>query len=169
MQRAERLAFQASPSRCKSGHGCQFCSRSPTAEAQRRGRRQCRCKLPLKFRSKLERLSRFARLCREHHFNWAGSIKVMQRTFNPWNGEHYPGGPPFPSRLTSWTPDFGSGDRGAEPRSGAISKQTEMPVGVIATRLAYTQESGERNLHGQPSCFLRTERTNTAGTRSVPI
>jgi len=25
-----------------------------------------------------------------------------------------------------------------------------MPVGVIATRLAYTQESGERNLHGQP-------------------
>src|SRR5579862_747488 len=42
-------------------------------------------------------------------------------------------------------PDFESGDRGAEPRSGAI-----LPVGVIATRLAYTQESGERNLHGRP-------------------
>jgi hypothetical protein len=33
-----------------------------------------------------------------------------------------------------------------------------MPVGVIATRLAYTQESEERNLHGQPSCLLRTEK-----------
>ncbi len=109
-----------------------FCSRSPTAEALRRERSQCRCKS-----------------CREHHFGPQALI-VKQRTFNPWNGEHYPGGPPFPSRLTSRTPDFGSGDRGAEPRSGAISKQTKMPVGVIATRLAYTQESGERNLHGQP-------------------
>jgi len=25
------------------------------------------------------------------------SIKVMQRTFNPWNRERYPGGPPAPS------------------------------------------------------------------------
>ena len=28
MQRAARLVFQASPSRCKSGHGCQFSQRS---------------------------------------------------------------------------------------------------------------------------------------------
>jgi hypothetical protein len=27
------------------------------------------------------------------------SIKVMQRTFNPLNGERYPGGPPFRCRV----------------------------------------------------------------------
>ena len=32
------------------------------------------------------------------HFGQQALI-VKQRTFNPWNGEHYPGDPPFPSRL----------------------------------------------------------------------
>jgi hypothetical protein len=26
--------------------------------------------------------------------SWPASIEVMQRTFNPWNRERYPGGPP---------------------------------------------------------------------------
>ena len=34
-----------------------------------------------------------------------------------------------------------------------------MPVGVIATRLAYTQESGERNLHGLPFNKPTKEKT----------
>ena len=78
----QRLAF----SECKIRPGS-FCSRSPTAEARRRERRQCRCES-----------------CREHQPSlfelrlgepvWPASIKVMQRTFNPQNRAHYPGGPP---------------------------------------------------------------------------
>src|ERR1017187_587444 len=30
---------------------------------------------------------------------WPASIKVMQRTFNPWNRAHYPGGPPIHCRV----------------------------------------------------------------------
>lgn len=45
-------------------------------------------------------------------------------------------------------PDFESGDRGAEPRSG-VSSNIFTPVGVIATRLAYIQKSREHNLHGR--------------------
>ena len=43
MQRAARLVFQASSSRCKSGHGCQFHEGrvAQSAEAQRRERCQC--------------------------------------------------------------------------------------------------------------------------------
>lgn len=37
---------------------------------------------------------------------WPASIKVMQRTFNPWNRVRYPGGPPFldPGGKRSATP-----------------------------------------------------------------
>ena len=42
------------------------------------------------------------------------------------------------------------------------------PVGVIATRLAYTQESGERNLHGRPfSAVVRQELLRRQSTREI--
>src|SRR5437870_5808051 len=134
MQRAERFVFQANPSRCESGHGCHHFARvAQSAKALRRERRQCGCPAAAGPRAPFQ----------------AASIKVMQRTFNPFNEERYPGGLLFPSRLTSRMLDFESGDRGAEPRSGGFIKCFS-PVGVIATRLAYIQKSEEHNLHGRP-------------------
>ena len=67
-------------------------------------------------------------------------------------------------------PDFESGDRGAEPRSGAIYKETyvQTPVGVIETRPAYIRESGEHNLHGRPfSAVVRLELLRSSIGRAV--
>jgi hypothetical protein len=101
----------------------------------------------------------------------------MQRTFNPLNGERYPGDPLIPEsfnqvgRLTldqeidSLRSPFGlacgESSRSARLWGGAMlgSHFSKQPVGVIATRLAYTQESGEHNLHGLPFNKPTKEKT----------
>ena len=148
MQRAERPVFQAGPSRCESGHGRQIipCSRSPM-------QRHC-------VENAASAGASPAASTTSHR---AGSIKVMQRTFNPWNRAHYPGGSPaFPTEswfgepiIASWCnrsiPGFDPDGPGATPGEAA-NWQVELrpPGGEIASRLAYTQKSRGQNLPGRP-------------------
>src|SRR5579872_2678214 len=74
------------------------------------------------------------------------SIKVMQRTFNPWNRARYPGGPPAfalramaPGQLVCRLVRFQ-----LKQLFMAVRKHT--PGGEIASRLAYTQKSRGQNL-----------------------
>ncbi len=54
------------------------------------------------------------------------SIKVMQRTFNPWNRERYPGGPPSFALSQPWTgservmPSVASGEGGPQPSGSEL-------------------------------------------------
>ena len=78
-----RISFVKRPCRCNSGGRLQsFCSRSPTQ------------------RHDVENVdSAGASPAASTNSIRPASIKVMQRTFNPLNGERYPGGPPIHCRV----------------------------------------------------------------------
>lgn len=128
MQRVERPAFQAGPSGCESHHGCHL---ARVAQQQR----HC-----------VESADNAGANPAASTISGPQALIVKQRTFNPCNGEHYPGGSFFfPSRLIvgclTLNQEIVGRSHAREPTS----------VGVTVTRLAYIQESGERNLHGRPS------------------
>lgn len=90
------------------------------------------------------------------------ALRVMQSPFKPQNGGQYPGDPPFavqshargqgnssfPDRLTAGHLPLKQGAVGRHHVRGPLHSIT--PAGVIAARLAYTQEAGEHNLRGRP-------------------
>jgi hypothetical protein len=60
------------------------------------------------------------------------SIKVMQRTFNPWNRARYPGGPPFfASWCNSSIPGFDPEGLGANPSEAATFGRANFDRSVV--------------------------------------
>lgn len=133
MQRAERPVFQAGPNGCESHHGCHLPFHARVA--QRRGTASRAPKgagatpaasTILKSPKRQPSLPATLNLEPEtlNSANGSQALIVKQPAFNRYNGEHYPGAPPFPGSSNSRIPGFEPGDCGATPRPGAISKRT---------------------------------------------